>query len=449
MQQIDTRRSDESSGVRWRNIVTDTRGVSEVLGAILVFALVLAVLVLMQVAAVPAANQQVEFEHDQATQEDLQDVRTAIVEASASGEPRAASVRLGVRYPPRLFLLNPGPVAGTLRTTTGGAYAETGDNLDLEQICGTENLGTKHLLYTIDYNEYRGQSLSTVENTVVVQKYENSESPLVKNGQILVKGNTITLFIIKGNASHSGIQKESINFISGGTGTFEGEIDSDWSLTVPSTLDAEEWKTNSNLLESELDEPSAPDSPGRYVTSINDGVDDTVDIHFEGGKEYTVRCTVVGINEDPGTNPTDDIPPAESEEINPVGPNDLMLESVTRLPGQQSGFDANFHNNADNLTAVTAVRVAFVSRPGHCGSSPCEVTLDAEPFGSGVTVGVGQDFTAVNNPADWTWEADGTVGDEKIVRMTGQVLNTPDSELAVVFKFSDGSTSTYFIGEAT
>lgn len=358
-----THRRGELTDERRRGVLSDRRGVSEVLGAILVFALVLAVLVLIQVTAVPAANQQVEFEHDRAVQEDMQDLRTAIVESSASGEPRAASVALGVRYPPRLFLVNPGPVAGTLQTTAAGAYGVSGNDigaeLDLTSTCGTDDLSTKHLTYRIGYNEYRGNSVSTLENTVVIQDYENSETQLVKNAQILVRGNTINLFIIKGNASYSGINKESINFISGGTGT-DSVINpqQEWSLRVPTTVDANKWADDENLLASELD--SGGNSPGKYVKRIENNGTDAINVVFEEGKRYTLRCTVIGVNEDPGTNPTDDKEevPDDGLDINPNHPGTITQERAV-LSGCS---DEDSNNQIEIFWDTCRVQVTFKNR---------------------------------------------------------------------------------------
>ena len=85
--------------------------------AILVFALLISVLSIVQVSGVPALNEQVEFEHNARVQGDLRAFSSSVDSAAATGRDQPATVKTGVRYPPRLFLLNPGPTAGTLSTT--------------------------------------------------------------------------------------------------------------------------------------------------------------------------------------------------------------------------------------------------------------------------------------------------------------------------------------------
>ena len=53
------------------NFDSDERGVSEVLGAILVFGILVVLLATIQTQAIPAANEQVEFNHNQEVQSDL------------------------------------------------------------------------------------------------------------------------------------------------------------------------------------------------------------------------------------------------------------------------------------------------------------------------------------------------------------------------------------------
>ena len=91
-------RSDDhrrpGAGSPGRRFRADERAVSEVLGSILLFGLLMTVLVLIQTNAVPAQNQQVEFEHNQRVQQDMLGLDRAVLQAATSDVPTTADVEL-------------------------------------------------------------------------------------------------------------------------------------------------------------------------------------------------------------------------------------------------------------------------------------------------------------------------------------------------------------------
>ncbi|MFC6864335.1 hypothetical protein ACFQGE_12810 [Halomicroarcula sp. GCM10025817] len=89
-----------------RRFGADKRGAAEVIGAILMFGLVMSLLVLIQVNAVPAQNQQVEFEHNQRVQQDMLDLDRALLQSGTENVPTSTQIELAARYPTRFFLLN-------------------------------------------------------------------------------------------------------------------------------------------------------------------------------------------------------------------------------------------------------------------------------------------------------------------------------------------------------
>jgi len=87
-------------------------------GAVLLFATIIIALSVYQATVVPAENSDVEYRHSQQVQGQLVDVRNALVATAETGDARPATVSLGTEYPNRVFLVNPPPAAGTLRTDT-------------------------------------------------------------------------------------------------------------------------------------------------------------------------------------------------------------------------------------------------------------------------------------------------------------------------------------------
>jgi hypothetical protein len=94
----------------------DDRGQSIQIGAVLLFGALVVALAGYQAFVVPQQNEAVEFSHSQTVQNDIQELRNALVSATGEASTRSVSVTLGTRYPDRAFAVNPGPASGSLRT---------------------------------------------------------------------------------------------------------------------------------------------------------------------------------------------------------------------------------------------------------------------------------------------------------------------------------------------
>ncbi|MFC7230797.1 hypothetical protein ACFQMM_04155 [Saliphagus sp. GCM10025308] len=84
---------------------------STVIGAVLMLGILVSALALYQVNVVPDENRAVEYEHQQAVQGQLLDVRNGLVNAP-DRRVGSYSVSLGTTYPPRSFTVNPPPRRG-------------------------------------------------------------------------------------------------------------------------------------------------------------------------------------------------------------------------------------------------------------------------------------------------------------------------------------------------
>lgn len=182
----------------------EDRAVSEVLGGILLFGIVVALLVILQVAAVPGWNQQVEYEHNQRVQADLGDLGDSFSRIAATGRAEASAIEAGVRYPTRPFLLNPPAAEGWVFTsdvrnvTITNAMAvneETNDYFDLTS--GTLSFQTRDLVFRPDYNEFRNAPRSVLGAGGVFYN-EYPEASILLDGGNLIQGNRITLTLLDG-----------------------------------------------------------------------------------------------------------------------------------------------------------------------------------------------------------------------------------------------------------
>jgi hypothetical protein len=277
------------------------RAVSPVIGAILMFALALALLAILQTAAIPALNEGLEFQHNERVQTDVMDAGGTIERVAASGTGRTVSIEGGLRYPPRMFFINPPPAAGTIRTTdpatvriaNASAAGETGDYWT-----GTPRaFETRSLEYVPRYNEYGSAPVTVAEPWVVYNRFD--ETVVTRTEQDLVEDRRIDLIALEGERSVSraggvtiGIEPTSAP---ARTVTVRGD-GGPVTLTVPTRLSEDTWR---DLLENELDS-TGDTNDDRYVTSIDcEGVSPDpcgqLTLTLEQGATYELRLGAVGL----------------------------------------------------------------------------------------------------------------------------------------------------------
>ncbi|MBI2869599.1 MAG: hypothetical protein HYX96_07235 [Chloroflexi bacterium] len=93
----------------------ERKGISVVIGAIMMFTIMTGLYVSIQVVEVPAWNRQLEFEAFEAAYGDMLSLKADIGMVAIGGAPKSTAIRLGTRYPQRPFLANPGQgIAGSL-----------------------------------------------------------------------------------------------------------------------------------------------------------------------------------------------------------------------------------------------------------------------------------------------------------------------------------------------
>lgn len=256
----------------------DDRAVSEVLGAILMFGLLIAVLVLIQVNAVPAENQQVEFEHNQRVQQDMIALDTAILQAATEDVPTSTQVELSARYPSRFFLINPGVGAGVIETmdegtiTISNAAAPSASNY----WDGTDrSFDTPLIRYRPNYNEYRNAPETVYEHSMLVNSFESGANVPV-DSRSFIDGDQVTLLLIDGQLSTASTGAVAVETtpLSGParTITVKNQTDSGIELSVPTTLTAAEWneilqdEPNVDSVQVVLDADEADSDPYNTLT---------------------------------------------------------------------------------------------------------------------------------------------------------------------------------------
>lgn len=360
----------------------DERGVSEVLGAVLVFGLVLAVLVIVQVSGVPNANAQIEFQHNERVHGDFQELGEDVLVAGGTDRQSETSVELGLRYPVRLFLLNPAPVSGAVYTEEADVSLLNVKALDTDPETADYWDGSprdfefnQRIRYTVGYDQYSQAPETVYEAGVAYNRFaDGTVLPLRIAGSSLVAGNRITLYTLDGELSNAGTGARTLTLVprsaSAGSLAVEGD-GTGIQLRLDSELTRQQWE---RLLESELDgnyDPAtgttaSPDpNDGRYVVGIDDS--GPVVISFEQGAVYELDLAKVRV----GTGGTTDL--EEPTYITTVSGDGTSVTEGTsqRLVAQvRDGF-----NNP-----VAGVPVEFETAQGvfSDGSSSVTVETDAE-----------------------------------------------------------------------
>jgi len=204
--------------MKQRNFESDERGVSEVLGAVLVFGLVLAVLVIIQVNGVPNANAQIEFQHNERVHTDFQELSEDVLAAGSLDTVQATTVESGVRYPVRLFLLNPGPAAGSVLTEAGqftisnAVAVDTASEADDYWDGSDRVFDTRRVSYAIDYSVYAEQPETTYEYNTLYNRFSDGTVLAIDEGS-LVDGNRITLFTLDGDLTEATVGTRTVELV--------------------------------------------------------------------------------------------------------------------------------------------------------------------------------------------------------------------------------------------
>lgn len=246
----------------------DERGQVVQIGAILLFAFLILAFSGYQAVLVPQQNAEVEAAHAQHVAADMVSFRSAVVDAWATERPRAATVRLGTDYPPRLVAVNPPPPSGTLRTATAGELTVVAGGTDeTRRVCGTAPITTHAVTYTADYNGLQRAPTVVYENTVAYRRFDGTV--LFDSDQLLVRNETVNLMPVVTAYSGTGTGARSVGLspASNAATTITLTSGEQLAVTFPSQLNATTWR---DLL---ADQPN--------VTSV-DGSGDSITVTLEG-----------------------------------------------------------------------------------------------------------------------------------------------------------------------
>lgn len=326
----------------------DERGLSEVLGAIMLFGLLMAVLALIQLTAVPGWNQAIEFDHNKRVQEDLRDFDATVSRVSSTDIDVTTTVELGTRYPSRPFLFNPPPANGRLTTTDGGNFAI--ENVDIAGVDTYWNAtdpdpnviegATRGLVYEPQYRQYRRAPRTIYEHGTLANRFQ--EKTVLLSETHLVEDNRITLTTIRGNLSTTQVRAYSLDVSPLSAPRQPVSVTNATTdpiqIRVPTQFSEARWE---EILTSEYV------TNGGHVLGDADGVtvtDGVLTVTLEPGVSYDLRLASVAVSAGPDPTSVRYLT-ATSERVRALQPNEptrLTVEARDEFNNPKSGTQLTF-----------------------------------------------------------------------------------------------------------
>jgi Flp pilus assembly pilin Flp len=145
-----------------RRLRQEERGVAGVIGAMMVVLIAAVMLGTVQAFHVPNWNKDVEYAHLDTVHDDMMTLKSDIEDVASLREPKSSNIHLGVRYPDRIFLANPGP---------GVAGALTSDNVAISIVYTIDGPGDQTITQTYNSNRISYEVLGSIDSPRLVYEH--------------------------------------------------------------------------------------------------------------------------------------------------------------------------------------------------------------------------------------------------------------------------------------
>jgi len=328
------------------------RGVSTVIGFIIIFSAIVISFSVYQGVIIPDQNRQAEFQHNERTQGQLLNLQDAVRRTGTTGVSQSVSIQVGVDYPDRTLGVNFATAGGRVRTVEPNPDGPNNITFENVRAVGSEvrdywnssdenstlAFPTKDIVYRPSYTRYANAPETVLSNTAVFNQFDDTNLSIAD--QILIQGNRITIVAINGSLDGStGGEGASVSVdteplsVATNSITVENDGTENITITVPTTVANESAWYESSLAEQETVEAITVEGSNLTIT-------------LENGT-YSLRMAKVGVGS--GTEDED------AEYIVPVDPpprtvfNDTSHEVTVEVRDR--------FNNPNASTEVTATVV--------------------------------------------------------------------------------------------
>jgi len=269
------------------SLQNDTRAVAPLIGFILLFGFLVIAFIGYQAQVVPQQNAETEFEHFQQNQNELIELRSAILTAGTSDRQQFPTIQLGTNYQTRLFALNGPPPAGILQTSD--SYPITisdGDDETDDVVVDTRFLEYQPGYYEIDIGS------TWYENSVLyLDETESSGNRVIIEDQSLVDKGTLQITALQNEFQQSGTGRITLELktLNGNNIGNLSDLNNEGKLTVelPTRLDEDYWV--GQFEESSVVDTTGFDPEPEYEPDINE-----IELEVDN-----VTVNTVGISDEP------------------------------------------------------------------------------------------------------------------------------------------------------
>jgi hypothetical protein len=411
------------------DFITDNRGVSEVIGAILVFGLLITLLAVFQTVAVPAANEEVEFNHNQQVQGDMVQFHEAASRVGNDGTDRSVSVASGTQYPTRLLFFNPQNPTGIIETSEQKNVTFTNvsatDSSVRDYLNGSVTVKSRTLSYTPSYNEYSESPSTIYENGVLYNDFGDEQ--ILKNSGNIIDGTRLNLRFIGGEYSEQSSQDVSLELQPNSAPSRAVQITGRNGTNINISLPTESPET---LRETLLGKPN--------VVDVRQ-TDSNVTMELRGNETYTLRMSKTAVGN--ATEPTPHyITPAGSgfSAISTGGQATVEFEVRDKYNNPVSGANVTigsetYRTDNDGIVRITRSPTSSSSITGILDDCPVGATDQCQAnYRINVVSAGGASFNP-NEPALLT----GSSVSDNVIRAVGDALlgsvidfGSPSSDVA-------------------
>ncbi|MFB6183659.1 MAG: hypothetical protein ABEI96_03810 [Haloarculaceae archaeon] len=397
------------------DLLSSERGQAVQIGAVLLFAVLVITFATYQAFIIPQQTQEIEFKHSKAVQNDMLELRNKILDAKQTGNREFSEVKLGTRYPNRLFAINPPPAGGTLHTGETAPIQVEADG-SVPDLCPSKGtIQTRNLTYTDGYNAYRNAPKIVYENTVLYLKFDGKT--ILLTDEQLVQGSNVNVVPLNTSYSENGVDATSVEPIPGNVKT--AELDNA-NVSFPTGLSEDKWE---QLLEED-------DIPPENIT-VDNG---RLELNTTG--QISVSCSPVGLGQVPAGGQR----AGAGVSINPAGPNDVEIRAFNRPTNDV--VEVTFNNTGTTDANVTEARMAFYNNQNDQGGTIGPIDLIDQ---HGTTV-LSMKVLGPTEPLDPEINFPGNDTETTITfENTGGEKLAKEDFFVVRFVFDNGKEGTYFV----
>lgn len=334
----------------------DDRGVSEIVGFLVIVSLMVILLGWYQSTVVPATIEEAEFTHNERIQNEMVSLSAIVPTAAATDTRRSTVLHLGPRYDARGLVLVPEPPQGRLTTvkvsnptvavTITGANASTVAARDTADVWNgsTRRFNTGFIKYHPDYVQYDAAPVTMYEHAIVYNRRESSDSVALLTNQRLISGERISLVFLAG--SHDAVgHVERVNFVPQSAPVETVLVRNETrpiEITVPTRLPNSTW---TELLTSEY-VANGGHIVGQSYTTAGAGAN-RLTIRLEAGVTYQIALGQVHIG------PNDQETPPPSYIVSTRGDHATVRE------GSQQKIVVQVRDRFDNPVGGVAVNATL------------------------------------------------------------------------------------------